>query len=1189
MCKIDTKMSVNSRKSSGRPSYYYRLLRRSRLQRQRSRSRSRNRPLSRGYVAAGEESWAGFATKEDVAEQALPPVHGWDLTVCPFGIAQDTSQELLSGIAESPPERCGQRRSMPSGVPDRNPTMEPAATAPFRVTGFLSRRLKGSIKRTKSQPKLDRNSSFRHILPGFRSVDNERSHLMPRLKESRSHESLLSPSSAVEALDLSMEEEVVIKPVHSSILGQDYCFEVTTSSGSKCFSCRSAAERDKWMENLRRAVHPNKDNSRRVENMLKLWIIEAKDLPAKKKYLCELCLDDVLYARTTCKLKTDNVFWGEHFEFNNLPSLKNITVHLYKETDKKKKKDKTNFIGQVNIPVSSVTGRQFVEKWYPVVSPNPGKGKSPGPMIRIKSRYQSMSILPMEMYKEFAEYITNNYMVLCSVLEPSLSVKNKEEMASALVHILQSTGKAKDFLTDLMMSEVDRCGENEHLIFRENTLATKAIEEYLKLVGQKYLQDALGEFIKALYESDENCEVDPSKCSSSDLPEHQSNLKMCCELAFCKIINSYCVFPRELKEVFASWRQECSNRGRPDISERLISASLFLRFLCPAIMSPSLFSLLQEYPDDRTARTLTLIAKVTQNLANFAKFGSKEEYMSFMNQFLEHEWTNMQRFLLEISNPETISNTAGFEGYIDLGRELSTLHSLLWEVVSQLEQGTATKLGPLPRILRDVNSALSNPACVQVSVTADHTASTPNAGNSISAGLQKMVIENDLSGLIDFTRLPSPTPENKDLFFVTRSAGAQPSPARSSSYSEANEPDVQMSNGSKSLSMVDLQDNRLLDSGANAPGTADSLNDSQSSLGQLQGVWTARTQQNSVTGMATVRRVGQTPTTPSGESAPGRPQLLAPLSFQNPVYQMAAGLPLSPRGLGDSGSECHSSLSSHSNSEELTANKHGFAAPAASEDFARRTGELARRQLSLTEKGGQPTMPRQNSAGPQRRIDQPPPPPPPVSRGRTPPSLLNTVQYQRPSSGSMMSSSPDWPGSGARLRQQSSSSKGDSPEMKQRTMHKQYQQDLVVLQDKLRISNKKLEEYETRFKCQEETTQKLVLEYQARLEESEERLRRQQEDKEIQMKGIISRLMSVEEELKKDHAEMQAAVDSKQKIIDAQEKRIASLDAANARLMSALTQLKERYSMQTRNGISPTNPTKLQITENGEFRNSSNC
>nr|XP_019937755.1 PREDICTED: disabled homolog 2-interacting protein isoform X1 [Paralichthys olivaceus] len=1186
-------MAGVTRKGSGRPSYYYRFLGKSRLQRQRSRSRSRTRPSAR---------------------------------------------------RESPPERTGRRRSVPGGSSDKTtPTMEAASTAatPFRVTvstGFLSRRLKGSIKRTKSQPKLDRNSSFRHILPGFRSVDSDRSHLMPRLKESRSHESLLSPSSAVEALDLSMEDEVIIKPVHSSILGQDYCFEVTTSTGSKCFSCRSSAERDKWMENLRRAVQPNKDNSRRVENLLRLWLIEAKDLPAKKKYFCELCLDDSLYARTTCKLKTDNVFWGEHFEFNNLPAIKSITAHLYKDTDKKKKKDKNNYIGLVNIPVAAVTGRQFVEKWYPVSTPNPPKGKTSGPMIRIKARYQSMNILPMEMYKEFAEYTTNNYMLLCSVLEPGISVKNKEEMACALVHILQSTGKAKDFLTDLMMSEVDRCGENEHLIFRENTLATKAIEEYLKLVGQKYLQDALGEFIKALYESDENCEVDPSKCSSGDLPEHQSNLKMCCELAFCKIINSYCVFPRELKEVFASWRQECSNRGRPDISERLISASLFLRFLCPAIMSPSLFNLMQEYPDDRTARTLTLIAKVTQNLANFTKFGNKEEYMSFMNQFLEHEWTNMQRFLLEISNPETISNTAGFEGYIDLGRELSTLHSLLSEVVSQMDQSAASKLGPLPRILREVNTALSNPSSVQMTPgqSSEHMGSPPaEASCSISTGLQKMVIDNELSGLVDFTRLPSPTPENKDLFFVTRSSGIQPSPARSSSYSETNEPDLGMANGSKSLSMVDLQDPRSLEGGL-GPCTSDALGEGPGSGGG----WSARVPQGNILGGPTLRRPGQTPTTPGTESTPGRPaQLLAPLSFQNPVYQMAC-MPVSPRGMTDSGSECHSSVSSHSNNEEgPPGGKHAFlnhggggGGGSSGEEYARRSGEFNRRQLSLTEMQHQPTVPRQNSAGPQRRIDQPPPQS--ITRGRTPPNLLNSA-YPRPSSGSMMTSSPDWPGSGARLRQQSSSSKGDSPETKQRAQHKQapspvnpsaldrtaawllnmnvqyldhermepeslrnredltqvekYQQEIAVLQEKLRASVQKLEEYEARLKGQDEQAQKVLMEYQARLEESEERLRRQQDDKDLQMKGIISRLMSVEEELKKDHSDMQAVVDSKQKIIDAQEKRIASLDAANARLMSALTQLKERYSMQTRNGISPTNPTKLQITENGEFRNSSNC
>lgn len=69
----------------------------------------------------------------------------------------------------------------------------------------------------------------------------------------------------------------------------------------------------------------------------------------------------------------------------------------------------------------------------------------------------------------------------------------------------------------------------------------------------------------------------------------------------------------------------------------------------------------------------------------------------------------------------------------------------------------------------------------------------------------------------------------------------------------------------------------------------------------------------------------------------------------------------------------------------------------------------------------------------------------------------------------------------------------------------QYQQEIAVLQEKLRASVQKLEEYEARLKGQDEQAQKVLMEYQARLEESEERLRRQQDDKDLQMKSIISR------------------------------------------------------------------------------------
>nr|XP_061791906.1 disabled homolog 2-interacting protein-like [Nerophis lumbriciformis] len=561
-----------------------------------------------------------------------------------------------------------------------------------------------------------------------------------------SKESVSIPVSPVGSVDLSADASTVVRPVHSSILGEKYCFEVINSENTHCFGCSSAAERDRWIEDLRRAAQPNKDNIERTENSLNLWVKEAKDLPPKRRYYCEVHLDGTLFARTTSRLVGKahsrsslagecstgssgslggsggvsggcQLFWGEFFELDNLPCISQITLHLFREEDPKKKRHSRDDyslhpLGSVNIPLADIQGRTYQEKWYPIIPyklPGVGSAKEhlgPHASLRIKARFQNLQVLPMEKYKEFAEHVTINYVEMCKSLEPLLNVKEKEELAGALVHVLQSVGKAKEFLVDLGVSEVERHGEKEALIFRENTLATKAIDEYMKLVGQKYLIDTLGDFIIRLYGMGDNCEVDPRKCHASDLSNNQRHLKEVCDEVVQKIIDLHGHFPEELNKIFSSWKEMCENQGRPEIGPRLISASLFLRFLCPAVLSPSLFGLIQPYPEQNTLRTLTLTAKVIQNLANFTLFGEKEEYMLFMNEFLKQHWDRMRGFLQTVSNPCSEVPMSSFDGYVDLPLRLAVLHSLLVDILYRRDQETIERLDPLPLILNQITESL---------------------------------------------------------------------------------------------------------------------------------------------------------------------------------------------------------------------------------------------------------------------------------------------------------------------------------------------------------------------------------------------------------------------------------------------------------------------------------------------------
>ncbi|XP_074710932.1 RAS protein activator like-3 isoform X3 [Strix uralensis] len=599
-----------------------------------------------------------------------------------------------AGSRRDPDPAADERNSRGAGRSTEN---EPSPTSQFsNVKGLLWKRLRE--RKSRGVPKAE--------TPAVTVTDGER---VP--SRSGSRESLLPPPSAAE-LDLT-GDNVIVRPVHGSIVGEKFCFQIITGEGSRSFGCTSLAERDRWIENLRRTVQPNKDNCERLELALSLWVYEARDLPPRRRLRCHLHLDGTLFARTTAKVAGSDgeLFWGELFQLAALPPARALTLALCRDDHPGQP------VASITVPLTELTAaRQPLERWYPLSGPGGGERV---PSVRVRGRYREVRVLPIVRYKELAEFITFHYRELCARLEPTIAVRHKEELAGALVRVLQSTGKAKSFLIDLGVAELDRFDDREALIFRENTLATKAIDEYMKLVGGKYLQDTLGEAVARLCASDDSCEVDPSKCASLDLSDNQNNLRQVCEETFQCIAASCDAFPAELGEIFAAWQEECAARGKAPIGQRLVSASLFLRFLCPAVMSPSLFGLVQEYPSEATARTLTLVAKVIQNLANFTTFGEKEAYMGFMNEFLENNWSTMTDFLQSVANPESSVHMATYDGYVDLALELATLHLLLCDIFSSLDQATQEELEPLPTILTAIKEGTPVPVSVRLSSTTE--------------------------------------------------------------------------------------------------------------------------------------------------------------------------------------------------------------------------------------------------------------------------------------------------------------------------------------------------------------------------------------------------------------------------------------------------------------------------------------
>lgn len=421
--------------------------------------------------------------------------------------------------------------------------------------------------------------------------------------------------------------------------------------------------------------------------------------PVIGNYLAEVILDGEVRARTTTKMDTKNPFWREDCNFTDLPaSLPYLSVVL-KRVDGNPESfshqlqatlglPKTGHLtevlcGSVDIHLHELDRGKDHEQWLPVYDE---RKQSIGTML-VKVQHDEHVVLFSKDYQPLSELLHRVGSTLTAQINEAMQGNYLRALAHIFLNIFQVSGKATEWLTSMVEDEFDgietqatmrkprfsrrlqstdsieSISDREqivrdtgkvlqgeaNLLFRGNSLLTQALEFHMRRLGKEYLEETLAEKIREINEANPNCEVDPGKLQhGEDMHTHWNRLiNVTTEVWGC-IVASANRLPAELREIFKYIRAVAEDRYGGylrSVTYTSVSGFLFLRFICPAILNPKIWGLLRDHPRPRAQRTLTLVAKGLQALANLSTIGKKETWMEPMNRFLSAQKQSVRDFL----------------------------------------------------------------------------------------------------------------------------------------------------------------------------------------------------------------------------------------------------------------------------------------------------------------------------------------------------------------------------------------------------------------------------------------------------------------------------------------------------------------------------------------------------------------
>ncbi|CAO3691061.1 unnamed protein product [Rhizopus microsporus] len=481
------------------------------------------------------------------------------------------------------------------------------------------------------------------------------------------------------------------RPIHLySLTSQDiYAFSDSVDHMQYCIAIRplptetyhlitcSRAQRDLWLNRLKHSCLQTMPLPRKVQS-LTIRVGEGRKIQLKDSVLyCEIAIDQEIRALTGSLKKSATLSWREDFIFSDIAKINHgITVTIY---SKNSKNDRDIVYGTVFIPADQLTTLNHVlqEDWYEIRKEGSkhrafasltglGSGSNALGEVRVGILLEEHTVFSLEAYQPLINVLKEFHHDL--IYDMARKTSDVQALARNLLRIYEGMGLTIAWIKSLIDYEVSSLSlDDANILFRGNSFFTKVIDNFMKMNGREFLEEALQLTIERICKSGTYIEVESSRIPDATVETTYTNCTKLFDHVRCiwsgiQRAKSKC--PSEFRKVFGHLQSAIISRFKLEDSalERhhqvarytCVSGFIFLRWICPAIISPKQFGLVQDHPDTNTCRTLTLIAKCLMTLAshNSTEQSTKELWIMQLNEFAQANTQNFMDFINYVSNAD---------------------------------------------------------------------------------------------------------------------------------------------------------------------------------------------------------------------------------------------------------------------------------------------------------------------------------------------------------------------------------------------------------------------------------------------------------------------------------------------------------------------------------------------------------